>query len=302
MTSRAAVLRLVPSVRGALSRANAVRLDQTVALLDDSGRAVLAQVLETLYPGQKRDAALTAFRQFRRAVDLAAEEAGVKFSLETDGQTRSEPEDRVVWFEGEDRVAAEVARVMDAEVGDVERVRQDVWEDRETRIFVSYAHADEDLKNALLRDLTPLLQLRLKMRLEPWSDEQIPPGTKWEEEIRKAMEGCDLALLLVSPSFRVSDYITRVELPYLLGHKRVVPVALKAGATKTGVDPHGLMGRQVFFDSGRKAFSERGRGNPRETFAIQVSDRICEVLGDSKNAGESAYATYASQAIEGFEY
>ena len=58
------------------------------------GRAVLADVLAALYPGQGRDAALTSFRQFRREVSLAAEKAGVRMSIETDGQTRRAPGER----------------------------------------------------------------------------------------------------------------------------------------------------------------------------------------------------------------
>jgi WD40 repeat protein/DNA polymerase III delta prime subunit len=122
---------VTPIVRSKLSNAHAVRLDQTVKLIDEHGRAVLADVLSELYPRLGRDDALTGLRQFRRAVALAAEEAGVEFSLETDGQTRSAPGDRVVWFEAEDRVTEEVLRMVDAEVGDVKlkRVPQDAQEE-----------------------------------------------------------------------------------------------------------------------------------------------------------------------------
>lgn len=88
MASKSAILCLVPVVRLELSRANALRLDQTLNLIDDAGAAVLADVLRTLYAGQKQDTALTMFRQFRRELKSAAEQGGVKLLLETDGQTR----------------------------------------------------------------------------------------------------------------------------------------------------------------------------------------------------------------------
>jgi len=72
MASKAAVLRLVPLVRGKLSGAPADRLEKTLSVIGDDGRAVLAEVLDALYPELGRDAALTAFRQFRREVSLAA--------------------------------------------------------------------------------------------------------------------------------------------------------------------------------------------------------------------------------------
>ena len=66
-------------------------MDKILTVIGDDGRAVLADVLESLYPELGRDAALTAFRQFRREVSLAAKEAGVRLAIETDGQTRRAP-------------------------------------------------------------------------------------------------------------------------------------------------------------------------------------------------------------------
>jgi hypothetical protein len=130
MASKAAVLRLVGAIRPLLSGAHASRLDQMLELVGNDGKAVLSEVLDSLYPKQDRDAALTGFRQFGRAVALAAEEAGVHFLIETDGQTRSAPADRVVAFKAEDRVIEEVKRLVESEIGDVERVPQDVKEER----------------------------------------------------------------------------------------------------------------------------------------------------------------------------
>src|SRR5437016_13473939 len=98
MSSKAAVLRVVPLLRAKLSQANALRLDQTLKLINEEGKAVLAEVLNALYPRLSRDRALTSFRQFRQEVGRAADAAGVRLSLETDGQTRSRPEDRVARF------------------------------------------------------------------------------------------------------------------------------------------------------------------------------------------------------------
>src|SRR5258706_5941784 len=101
MASKSAILRLVPTMRAELSPANATRLDKVVELLNPQGTAVLADVLRVLYPGQKLVPAQAAFRQFRRAVDLAAKDAKIRLSIETDGQTRAAAKDRVVSFEAE---------------------------------------------------------------------------------------------------------------------------------------------------------------------------------------------------------
>src|SRR5438552_10246750 len=127
MPSKAAILRLTPHLK--LTGATALRFDQLLKTTNDDGRSILADALRALYPGQKKDAALTAFRQFRREVGLAAKSAGVNLSIETDGQTRSAPEDRVVRFEGEDRIVEQIKLFVEAEGGNPERVQQFVKED-----------------------------------------------------------------------------------------------------------------------------------------------------------------------------
>src|SRR2546423_10362465 len=114
MASKAAVLRLIPQIRANLSSANAVRLEKILEVIDADGKAVLAEVLSSLYPRQSRHAALTAFRQFRQAVSLAAEEAGVELSLETDRQPRGPPKKRGGWLEAGDRVSGEVKRMVES--------------------------------------------------------------------------------------------------------------------------------------------------------------------------------------------
>jgi len=86
--SKSTVLRVAPLIRGKFSRANALRLDQTLTVVRDDGKAILADILTALYPRQN-----LCSGNFRQEVALAATEAGVKLSLETDGQTRSAPAD-----------------------------------------------------------------------------------------------------------------------------------------------------------------------------------------------------------------
>jgi WD40 repeat protein len=275
MATKSAILRLIPLVRSKLSAAHAVRLDKAVGVISEDGKAVLADVLRALYPRQDREAALTSLRQFRRAVELAAEEAGVQLSIETDGQTRSAPVDRVVWFEAEDRVAEEVARMVDAEVGDVQRSPQYAKEDRPIRFFVSYAHDDAGLRVSLIEKLEEFLGAHSRARFELWADIEIQPGRKWRAEIKKKMEDCDFGLLLVSPSFLRSDFITKEELPYLLENKQVIPVALRPILFDGSLDLGGLEERQIFRDSGGRAFLERTTKPTREAFARELFQRIC---------------------------
>ena len=59
------------------------------------------------------------------------------------------------------------------------------------------------------------------------------------------MEACDFGLLLVSPAFLASQFITKEELQYLLKYKRVIPVALKSVLFDGTMNLKGLEDRQI---------------------------------------------------------
>ena len=77
-----------------------------------------------------------------------------------------------------------------------------------TRIFISYAHKDEDLKKELEKHLSELERQGI---VTTWSDEQIRPGEELDSAIQKKLERADIILLLVSPDFLTSTYCREVE-------------------------------------------------------------------------------------------
>jgi hypothetical protein len=83
-------------------------------------------------------------------------------------------------------------------------------------IFISYSHADDDWRKRFAVVSKPLSEAH---KFTFWSDQDINAG-KWEDQISKAIEGAEAAVLLVSDAFAASDYIMKKELPYLLkAHK-----------------------------------------------------------------------------------
>lgn len=98
------------------------------------------------------------------------------------------------------------------------------------RVFVSYSHVDEELKNRLVRHLRPLEHENL---IEVWVDHQIQAGDDWDKEIAKKLSQADIVLTLVSIDFINSKYCYDIELESALereaaGEAKVIPVILRS--------------------------------------------------------------------------
>jgi len=97
------------------------------------------------------------------------------------------------------------------------------------KAFISYAHEDRAFKDALRKHLAGLVRRKV---VEVWADHHIDGGEDWKQAISKAMDDCDMALLLVSPDFINSDFIHSEELSRLLARRerdgiRVVPIIVR---------------------------------------------------------------------------
>jgi internalin A len=76
------------------------------------------------------------------------------------------------------------------------------------RVFCSYSHKDETLREELETILKPMQRQGF---IESWSDHKITAGQEFDEEIKKNLKRADIILMLVSADFIASDYCNDIE-------------------------------------------------------------------------------------------
>ena len=101
--------------------------------------------------------------------------------------------------------------------------------ERSVKVFISYAHADQELHKKLIDHLR---SLKHSEKILIWQDKEIPLGVNWKDQINIHLDEAHLILLLVSANFIASDYCWNKEVQAALerhkaGTVRVVPIILK---------------------------------------------------------------------------
>lgn len=97
------------------------------------------------------------------------------------------------------------------------------------KVFLSYAHKDEEYKDELKTHLKVLSRLG---KIEIWDDRAIDAGDEWRVEIMKALEEANIILMLISNYFIASDFCYDIELKRALERHeadtaRVIPIIIR---------------------------------------------------------------------------
>lgn len=147
-----------------------------------------------------------------------------------------------------------------------------------TQYFVSYAHKNNRLAQDFINRLNDVLEPSKRYNYARWQDTDLILGDDWNCQIQKAIHACHFGLLLISPAFLASSYITSSELPkFVSGDKASVPVMLHP----VDFDRHNLRGlqtKQIFrLPSSRsptlRAYAECN-GYRRDAFVLELFRKI----------------------------
>lgn len=146
------------------------------------------------------------------------------------------------------------------------------------RYFVSYAHRNSELTANLIERLNDVLAPSKTYQYSRWQDVDLIVGEDWKRQILEAIDSCDFGLLLISPAFLASDFITESELPkFVSGEKTAVPIMLQPVDFKRH-DLKGLKEKQIFRfappgSNHPKAFAEC-KGARRDAFVLELFRQI----------------------------
>jgi hypothetical protein len=104
-----------------------------------------------------------------------------------------------------------------------------IMPEESVKLFISYCHRDETLRQQLDKHLAPLKGQKV---IEAWHDRQIRAGDEWANQIDDNLNNADIILLLISPDFVASDYCSNIELAQAVkrhenGEAIIVPVILE---------------------------------------------------------------------------
>jgi hypothetical protein len=96
------------------------------------------------------------------------------------------------------------------------------------KLFFSYSHTDEDLRDELEIHLSALKRQGI---ISTWHDRRISPGDEFDGEISEYLKEANIILLLISPYFIDSDYCYEIEMKRAMerhekGNAIVIPVIL----------------------------------------------------------------------------
>ncbi len=80
-------------------------------------------------------------------------------------------------------------------------------------IFISYSQKDQQYLEEFRTHLDPLIR---KGEIEAWDDRRIEAGADWFKEIEGAFKRAQVAVLMISPNFLSSRFISEKEVPKLL--------------------------------------------------------------------------------------
>ena len=125
---------------------------------------------------------------------------------------------------------SKINNIEENKIREVKEIRQDDTNNKKIKLFFSYSHKDEELRDELEKHL---IMLKRQGVISTWYDRKIDAGSALDKEIDDNLKDSNIILLLISVDFLASDYCYDIEMKESLKmHQNkqavVVPVILRS--------------------------------------------------------------------------
>lgn len=163
------------------------------------------------------------------------------------------------------------------------------------KVFFSYSHRDEALRDELAKHLSIL---RRQGVIDAWHDRQITAGSEWAGEIDAYLNSAQIILLLISADFLASDYCYDIELKQAMerheaGTACVIPIILKP------VDWHGApFGKLQALPKNAQAVTTWANQDEAFLNVAQGIRRAVEAMATQQTASNITKASNETAGIE----
>ncbi len=298
-----------------LGSSDSEKLRNLVAALDEKGEISYSEALNVLYPNTDPKKAENNIRAFRKRIKEASKLAGVEYEVQVSANRKSGNQNRILWINaGSSLMDSAIDTIRDNPNYDpkeyMENTAVDIHESdtneskkNTIRLFISYAHKDENQRYNFIKDLKTVLTDQ-EYNFVFWQDKDILIGENFKTKIDAALNQCHYGLLLISPHFLESDFIKDVEIPVLI-RKGLLPVGLK-NTDFNELKKIGIEDNQVFTFSGTKTmFYEDTCQDTRVPFLNKLKkhilNRIKKDIDEKKRIGKKT-ANHDFANDEGYDH
>jgi len=141
-------------------------------------------------------------------------------------------------------------------------------------IFISYSHKDKKWLDLIQTFLKPYTR---NEKVSVWSDEQIKPGDTWDNEIKKQLEVCRVAVLLVTPNFIASDYIINKELSIILKRQQEGELIIYWIAVSHSAYKQTVLSKIQSVNNPDKPLDELSKPE-RDKILVQIAEKIANAM------------------------
>ncbi|MEQ1593577.1 MAG: pentapeptide repeat-containing protein [Casimicrobium sp.] len=269
------------------------------------GRLRYDAVLAAVFPdGHQPANPGNVFTKFRQRVGAAAQEAGIAFEMQVTGSKRSGAASMWLTFHGDDaangQLPMEASPTHDPKVYAPQMARRDV-----KRIFLSNADLDGELVAQFLKCLRTSMASDGDSRIHEWASSIFwhrvdLTDNQQQQAIHRAIDDCDVGLILFSRNLIASSFVRGEELPRFQpskwsdGDPRARP-AIAVQLTNEPIDRlHSAVGHKEFTyrncvddHSEKRCSFELGNSTQRNRLCDQIVEKLKEYLLPSDDGGDS---------------